>query len=235
MAKLGEGDARWIVADRPDGTNVGGWHWQEKDVLPWAQQSLGASLANIDIGGVYATGATVEVTGEAVLNNRKQKIIPSFELEVSGDWTRESDGAHGRWMFPYVADENAGDGDVEFRATVPPGGDSTAAAAFAAAAKPVLVPRVLAFVAKLTAGGPDAEGEAGVGDGGVKVKPAASKAPAAPAAPKPAPPPPRHRHLGRAHHHRDRRRKVLRSPDRHLRRSHLPPPRHSVHPGARGS
>jgi hypothetical protein len=27
MAKLGEGDARWIVAERQDGTNVGAWHW----------------------------------------------------------------------------------------------------------------------------------------------------------------------------------------------------------------
>lgn len=186
MAKLGQGDARWIVADRADGTNVGGWHWQEKDVLPWAQQALGSALANIDIGGVYATGATVEVTGEAVLNNRKAKLIPSYEIEVSGDWSRESDGACGRWTFPYVADENAGDDDVEFRATVPPGGDAAAAAAFAAAAKPVLVPRVLAFVAKLAAGGPDAEGDLGGGDGaGKQVTPAASKP-----APKPRPPKP---------------------------------------------
>ncbi len=27
MAKVGEGDARWIVEDRKDGTNVSGWHW----------------------------------------------------------------------------------------------------------------------------------------------------------------------------------------------------------------
>ena len=40
MAKFGEGDARWIVAERQDGTNVHNWHWAEKDVLPWAQQRL---------------------------------------------------------------------------------------------------------------------------------------------------------------------------------------------------
>jgi hypothetical protein len=27
MARWGEGDERWIVSDRPDGTNVNGWHW----------------------------------------------------------------------------------------------------------------------------------------------------------------------------------------------------------------
>ena len=26
MAKLGEGDARWIVDERADGANVNGWH-----------------------------------------------------------------------------------------------------------------------------------------------------------------------------------------------------------------
>ena len=40
MAKVGEGDARWIVADRADGANVNAWHWEERDVLPWAKRRL---------------------------------------------------------------------------------------------------------------------------------------------------------------------------------------------------
>lgn len=28
MAKWGEGDARWIVNEREDGTNINGWHWE---------------------------------------------------------------------------------------------------------------------------------------------------------------------------------------------------------------
>jgi len=28
MAKWGEGDARWIVDERTDGTNINGWHWE---------------------------------------------------------------------------------------------------------------------------------------------------------------------------------------------------------------
>ena len=27
MAKIGEGDARWIVEQREDGRNVNSWHW----------------------------------------------------------------------------------------------------------------------------------------------------------------------------------------------------------------
>ena len=27
MAKAGEGDPRWIVEERSDGTNVNNWHW----------------------------------------------------------------------------------------------------------------------------------------------------------------------------------------------------------------
>ena len=30
MAKLGEGDARWIVEERKDGANVHNWHWVGK-------------------------------------------------------------------------------------------------------------------------------------------------------------------------------------------------------------
>jgi len=38
MAKVGEGDARWIVEDRADGTNVNNWHWKEKDALSWSEK-----------------------------------------------------------------------------------------------------------------------------------------------------------------------------------------------------
>jgi hypothetical protein len=27
MARLGEGDPRWLVTDRQDGRNVNAWHW----------------------------------------------------------------------------------------------------------------------------------------------------------------------------------------------------------------
>lgn len=120
MAKVGEGDARWIVQERADGTNVHGWHWQERDVLKWSQARLTELLSNLTIlngqDQVFISSTTIEsVTGEALINNRKKKLIPSYELAVKGQWTGEiKDGsqnsivsASGNFQLPYISDENA--------------------------------------------------------------------------------------------------------------------------------
>lgn len=80
MAKFGEGDKRWIVEDRADGTNVHNWHWAEKDCLPWSKIRLTKLLENIQIlngeGNLWIQTTTVEsVTGEAYVNIR-------YELEA---------------------------------------------------------------------------------------------------------------------------------------------------------
>jgi hypothetical protein len=36
-AEVGKGDPRWIVKEREDGKNVGAWHWEERDMLPFAR------------------------------------------------------------------------------------------------------------------------------------------------------------------------------------------------------
>lgn len=36
MAKLGEGDPRWIVEERADAKNVNNWHWSDKDATGWS-------------------------------------------------------------------------------------------------------------------------------------------------------------------------------------------------------
>ena len=33
-----------------------------------------------------STGPDIEVSGDAIVNNRKKKIIPSYELEIRGSW-----------------------------------------------------------------------------------------------------------------------------------------------------
>ena len=40
MAKVGEGDPRWLVSDRTDGRNVNGWHWEEKNALAWSKKRI---------------------------------------------------------------------------------------------------------------------------------------------------------------------------------------------------
>ena len=119
MAKVGEGDARWIVQERADGTNVHGWHWQERDVLKWSKTRLTELLEKLSvINGDDQIGIQIttinSVTGEALINNRKKKLIPSYELAVKGQWTGEiRDGnqnsvasASGSFQLPYISDEN---------------------------------------------------------------------------------------------------------------------------------
>lgn len=61
------------------GTNVNNWHWREYDALPWAKLQLqeaflGSSLLD---GEINLAVNSVEVTGEAAINNRKNKLIPA--------------------------------------------------------------------------------------------------------------------------------------------------------------
>jgi len=93
MAKFGEGDERWIVSERDDGRNVGGWHWEDKNVLPKViekckqegflvglQESLGTT------GFVRITEAS-EITGEASCSTRKGgKVFTMFDLKITLKW-----------------------------------------------------------------------------------------------------------------------------------------------------
>jgi hypothetical protein len=46
----------------------------------------GQSLADGSGGITLTTGPDVEVSGDAIVNNRKAKLIPSYELEIRGSW-----------------------------------------------------------------------------------------------------------------------------------------------------
>eukprot|EP00891_Asterochloris_glomerata_P004208 jgi/Astpho2/4208/fgenesh1_pm.00064_%23_11_t len=127
MAKFDEADPRWLVQERADGTNVHGWHWEERDVMPWAQSRLKELLGSLPLsdgaGNMHISTTGVDsVEGFVLINRRKQKLIPTYELHVKGSWKGEvKDGsgesigsASGSWELPYVADENA-DEDPELR------------------------------------------------------------------------------------------------------------------------
>ena len=70
QAKWDEKAEHWIVNDLgKEGSNVNGWHWQEKNKLPWSKQridelvkglstQLDASIGSAEIKGVK------DVTGE---------------------------------------------------------------------------------------------------------------------------------------------------------------------------
>jgi len=176
MAKIGEGDDRWIVKEREDGTNVHGWHWQEKDALQWSRERLSelCTLTVLDGEGclfLRCTGVT-QCTGEAYVNKRKGKIIPGYELDVKvgyeGEVREGSDagsalvaGVKGSVHFPYVADENA-DEDPEAKvlnaAEAP--ADMRAKEAMRTKGLPKLHAALREFVKEMAAGGPGGDAPA---------------------------------------------------------------------------
>lgn len=167
-------------------------------MLPWAQQRLqellgGAEVTSSSSSTSFQTGPKVETSGEAVVNSRKGKLIPAYELTLKGTWKDKNNNEtnKGDWEI-YLADENQGD-DPDVKTSVAPGAGEAAeeaARAFREAAKARLVPRLRDFVKELAAGG------GGGGSGGASAGPAAAaaaeeggkngKAAPAPAAPAPA-------------------------------------------------
>ncbi|KAH0904840.1 hypothetical protein HID58_044343 [Brassica napus] len=101
MAKFVEGDKRWIVEDRPDGTNVHNWHWAETNCLEWSRNFFNNQFSDAVIlsgeSNLFLKINKVEkLEGEAYVNVRKGKIIPGYELNVSLSWQGEAKDSEGR-------------------------------------------------------------------------------------------------------------------------------------------
>lgn len=171
MAKYGEGDKRWIVEDRPDGTNVHNWHWAETNCLDWSRNLLSSLLQDLPIcdgeGGLYIkTGKVNKVDGEAYVNIRKGKIIPGYEISLSLSWHGEAKDGEGNSLLkvegtvdvPYIADENA-DEDPEVRVSVKDEGPigKRLKGAFLANGKPVVLEKIRVYVESMSKGGPAKE------------------------------------------------------------------------------
>ncbi|WCJ34045.1 hypothetical protein M5689_015371 [Euphorbia peplus] len=171
MAKLGEGDSRWIVEDRPDGTNVHNWHWSETDCLEWSRNLLSKLLSNLVIldgeGNLFIKIKKIDkLDGEAYVNIRKGKIIPGYELNLTLSWegeAKDGDGisllkAEGTVELPYISDENA-DEDPEIRVLVKDDGPvgKRLKEAMWAKGKPVIEEKVRVYVQSMARGGPARE------------------------------------------------------------------------------
>lgn len=63
---LQDRDPRWLVQPREDGTNVNGWHWQDKNRFSWAKDKLEQALPELppaETGNVRIVKVT-DVVGE---------------------------------------------------------------------------------------------------------------------------------------------------------------------------
>lgn len=121
MAKWGEGDPRWVVEEREDGTNVNNWHWSEKNATEWSRSRLTELLLNLAFEEEGVGSARISeitgITGEATANNRKSKLIFFYELVIKAKWKGETaDGTAvlGTLTIPNLSEENSMDEiDVE--------------------------------------------------------------------------------------------------------------------------
>lgn len=97
MAKVGEGDPRWIVADRKDGANVNAWHWEERDLTDHAHQSIKKSLSHQKFlekteGITYIeVEEVVDCGGDMTVAQRKGKMMLYLELKFTAKWIAKLD------------------------------------------------------------------------------------------------------------------------------------------------
>lgn len=95
MAKVGEGDPRWIVSERTDGANVNAWHWEERDLSQQTYDQLKGLFANRDIPLPENLAPSVEylkieevseISGDVTVAQRKGKMMCYFELKLQLRW-----------------------------------------------------------------------------------------------------------------------------------------------------
>ena len=167
MARYGEGDKRWIVEDRPDGTNVHNWHWSETNCLDWSKTFFSNLLSNLPILHGEAnlflkTTSLRSLDGEAYVNVRKGKIIPGYEISLTLNWQGEAKDSQGTSLLkvdgtveiPYISDENA-DEDPEVRVTVNDEGPvgMRIKDAMLSKGKPLILEKVRVWVQSMAKGG----------------------------------------------------------------------------------
>jgi len=90
MAKVGEGDDRWIVKERDDGKNCNNWHWSETDLTGWSEDKLSTAFKGLvvkeDFNGCCKITSLAKMTGNVTVQSRKQKKFPLYELELKLKW-----------------------------------------------------------------------------------------------------------------------------------------------------
>ncbi|XP_058542377.1 activator of 90 kDa heat shock protein ATPase homolog 2-like [Neofelis nebulosa] len=89
MAKWGQGDPRWIVEEREDGTNVNNWHWTEQDATSLSKGKLRDLLVGIVVEnetGHRVISELKQVEGEASCSSRKGKLIFFYEWNIRLSW-----------------------------------------------------------------------------------------------------------------------------------------------------
>ncbi|EAN98757.1 hypothetical protein C3747_2g132 [Trypanosoma cruzi] len=109
MARVGEGDPRWIVDDRKDGHNVNAWHWEERDLSGECHEELKRRLKNFTLLKEDNIELRVEelsdISGDVTVAQRKGKMMCYFELKLTLKWSAGGD-VSGKLTVPEVDHDN---------------------------------------------------------------------------------------------------------------------------------
>jgi activator of HSP90 ATPase len=117
MAKWGEGDPRWQVEEREDGTNANNWHWTEKKATTWSTKKLTELLVDLSAStaaGEASLSAVDSITGDCCANQRKGKLIFFYELVIKMKWkgkTKDGTVCNGTLSIPNLSEEYCDDMD----------------------------------------------------------------------------------------------------------------------------
>lgn len=111
MAKLGEGDARWVVTERADGQNVNAWHWTSKDATQLTCAALAQCLESPPLLGSaspllqHCKLSKVAAKGECSVTTRKGRAFLLYELAIKASWHGELHGPGGAVLLESASGE----------------------------------------------------------------------------------------------------------------------------------
>ena len=83
MAKLGEGDDRWIVKERDDGKNCNNWHWSETNLTEWSKERLTELLVGIVAMEEGSSSGWCALGSRASLCDTRRRLRPGRSLRTS--------------------------------------------------------------------------------------------------------------------------------------------------------
>lgn len=104
MAKVGEGDSRWIVREREDGKNVNNWHWSDTNCLKYANDGLKERFAGLDLEGEYKVTEVTKCDGDCYTYNRKGRVYLFYDMNMQIGWTGPGNSS-GSISLPNVSDD----------------------------------------------------------------------------------------------------------------------------------
>lgn len=68
-----------------DGNNVGGWHWQEKNLLPWSRQKIDELVRGL-CAGLDASLGSAEVLGIKELTGEVCAFYSKSPTQILREW-----------------------------------------------------------------------------------------------------------------------------------------------------